>query len=810
MSAFGQDLRYGARQLRRSPAFTAVAVLTLALGVGAVTAIFSVVDAVLLRPLPVPEPEGLLVLAERNATGTLGVSPGNFLDWQARNRTLEGLAAFAAGSYVVGEAGEPERVAGAAVTGDFFALLRARPALGRLFAPEEVRPGGEPVVVLGHGLWQRRFGGRPEVVGSSVRLDGTPRTVVGILPDGFAFPDAASEAWIPLLLDPDRTRRGGRTLDAIARLGPGATVEQARADLDSVARGLEAEFPEYAAGWRVQATPIHEQVVGQVRRPLWLLLGAVVLVLLIACANVANLLLARASGRRRELAVRTALGASRARLVTQLLTECALLALLAGALGALLASAGTRALAIWAAGILPRTTEIGVDARVLGFALGVSALTALLCGLLPSLRAARSGGAPELAEGARGVVGARAQRRLLSSLVIGDVALALVLVLGAALLLRSFQHLLAVDPGFRPENLLTFRVALPATRYAEASAVTAFYERAGERLRALPSVEAVGTIHTVPIGGFGSVRPFRLAGQPVPPPGQETTAQYRLVSPDYFAAMGIPLVAGRRFDARDRADAPLAVIVNQEFARRFLVGTEPVGTGVTFGGYEDLWAEVVGVVGDVRQFDLRQAAVPEMYWPEAQVAKTASPTLANHRRGMTFVLRTRGEPGPLADAARRAVLAADPEQPVFALRSMADVLSTSLARARLTLRLFSLFAGVALLLALVGLYALLAYAVSERRHEIGVRLALGAQGRDIFRLIVGEGMRLVVVGATLGLAAALATTRLLAGLLFGVAPTDPATFAAVALLLAATGLLAASLPARHAAAVDPLVALRRD
>ncbi|MFL6207307.1 MAG: ABC transporter permease [Pyrinomonadaceae bacterium] len=819
MSTLWQDVRYSLRVWLKRPGFTVVAVLSLALGIGANTAIFSVVQAVLLRPLPFAEADRLVYLTERN-TQLDGVSLSwpNFTDWRAQNHVFEKIAAYNRDSYNLTSGGDPERLLAAQASADLFAVLRVHAAQGRVFTNEEDAPGANPVVVLSYGLWQRRFGGAANVVGQSITLNGRGYTVVGVMPQGFAFPNRV-ELWLPLgqLAQPAWQNRDNHMgLFGVARLKPGVALEQARADLNNITASLAQQYPDTNADERATLTPLQETYVKDIRLALWTLLGAVGFVLAVACANVANLLLARTAIRQREFAIRAALGASRRRIVRQLLVESLLLALTSGGLGLLLALWGVDLILAIRPDYIPRANEIGIDARVLLFTAAVSMLTGLIFGLVPALQASRPDLQAALREGKRGPVWGRSVFR--SGLVITEVALTLVLLVGTGLLLRSFQRLQQVEPGFTYEHLLSVNVTLPARKYPDVAQRINFTQEVLPKLRALPGVADAAVSSGLPLGYNNWQAQFVLDGRPQPPPAQTPVMDVCAVSLDYFRTMGIPLLKGRYFNAQDnrqwlderslqgrdegaRAIAGVnAIIIDEEFARRYWPNEDATGQRIRFGADASAPAlTVVGVVGRVRMEGLKtDVNRGQGYLPYLQL-----PT-----RSLAIVVRSALAPEQIVAAVRRQVLAVDREQPVYNVRTLAQMRATSLAPAALNLTLLGIFAGLALVLAAVGIYGVIAYTVSQRTHEIGIRVALGAQRRDIFKLIVGRGLLLVLAGIGLGLCAALALARLLSSLLFGVSATDPLVFAVVALLLASVALLACYLPARRAMKIDPMVALR--
>jgi putative ABC transport system permease protein len=795
------DLRYGARTLLKSPGFTLVALVALALGVGANTAIFSVVNSVLLRPLPYPDSERLVAFMGVNPQGGItqsNMSVPDFADWQQQNEVFEQLAGFVTGGALLVSGEEGERVRGTGVTTDFFPLIRTQPLRGRALTAEDQQPGREPVAVLSYGLWQRRFGADPNAVGRAVMLSGKSTTIVGVMPQGFDFP-AQSEVWVPLQLDPAKERRDNRYLQVVGRLKPGATITQAQTQLDTINGRLAQTYRETNTGWGVQLTNLRESLVGAVRASLLVLLGAVGLVLLIACANVANLLLARATARQREIAVRTALGASRGRIVRQLLTESVLLSVVGGALGLLLSVWLTDLLVAVSPAGSPRFDEIRPDARVFAFTCAVTILTGLVFGLAPALQASRLDLNEALKEGGRsGAEGAR-RNRLRGLLMVGEIALSFMLLAGAGLLVRSFVRLRETRPGFNTEGVLTMRLSLPPGKYAQGEPRAQFYRQAVERVGSLPGVAAAGAVLTMPLGGdtFSVGRSFIREGRPMTPE-ESANASYYVATPGYFRALEIPVLAGRSFTEQDTAQAPMVVLVNETMARKHWPGESPIGKRITIWRDEKFPREVVGVVGDTRPA-LDTPASAQMYVPYAQDATWGS---------LTLVARTQGDPATLAAAARNELRALDKTLPVYNVKTMTEVAAASVAQHRASMLLLSAFAGVALLLAVIGIYGVTAYYVTQRTHEIGVRMALGATRGDVLRLVVGQGLRLTLIGLAVGIVAALALTRLLASLLYEVSATDPLAFAVGALLLAVVALAACYVPARRATKVDPMVALR--
>ena len=802
MDTILQDLRYGLRTLIKSPGFAAVAVLALALGIGANTAIFSVVDAVLLRPLPFPDPDRLMMVISVNpAKGfpRFPASAPDFVDWRAQNRAFEGMAAVDSGPFNLSEGTEPERLNGAHVTASFLGVIGIKPILGRDFRPEEEREGAEAVVLIGHGLWTRRFGSDPAVVGRTVMLDGKPRTIVGVLPRGYSFPNR-SEVWAPLAFDKDAmSGRGAHWLNVFARLRPGTTVAAAQVEMDTIAARLRKQYPDSNEGWSAGVVPLSEMMVGKIRPALLVLLGAVGFVLLIACANVANLLLARATERQKEVAIRLALGAGRGRLVRQFLTESAILGLLGGLSGLVLALWGTDLLVAAGGDNLPRFREVSVDGRVLLFTLGLSLVTGLVFGVVPALQASRPDLNDTLKEGGRGGTSGPARHRLRSGLAIAEISLALVLLVGAGLMLRSFRRLLSVDPGFRPDHLLALDVALPDAKYPDAARQTLFLHEALVGLGALPGAVSAGAATTLPLAGGIISYSFNIEGKPEPPPSQRSSVRYDAVGGDFFGAMGIRILQGRSLLDSDVAGGPRVVVISAGMARKYFPGENPIGRRIRIDNdNERTPREIVGIVADVKHSSLDGEAAPHVYEPLTQAPS----------EWLTFVLRTTVEPMGLSAEARQVVLAIDREQPVSEMKTGEMLVADSVAQPRLAMLLLTVFAAVALLLAAVGTYGVVAYSVSQRTHEFGVRMALGAGRREVLALVVRQGLALASVGVIVGLLVAAGATRLLSGLLFGISPTDPLTYAAVAVLLSLVALLACLVPARRATLVDPMTALR--
>jgi predicted permease len=801
-----QDLRYGVRMLAKSPGFTAVAIVALALGIGANSAIFSVVNTVLLRPLPYKDPDRLMTVWEEGTLQGFPVnvtSAANYFDWRDQNRVFDGMAVIGRVSLNLTGAGEPERIDGRRVSANVFPLLGVEPQLGRAFLPGEDSPGAGRVVILSHGLWQRRFGGRPDVTGQPLTLNGETYEVVGVMPPHFQFPSRDDQLWVPVAFTPQQAAdRGNNSFEVIARLKPGVTREQAESEMDTITARLQQQYPDAVKSKGSVIIPLHEELVGDIKPALLILLGAVGFVLLIACANVANLLLARAAVRQKEIAVRLALGAGRRRLIRQFLTESVLLAALGGAVGLLLALWGVNLLKAFIPKNISQVTAVAVDANVLAFTTGVSLLTGLIFGLAPALQASRFNLNETLKEGGRDSAAGRRGNRLRGLLVVAEVAVSLVLLIGAGLLINSFLRLRSVDPGFRADNLLTMRIALPRLKYPDHPRRTAFYGELLSRVAAVPGVRSAAVANWIPLTMQGDTFGISIEGRPDPGAQEMPDVVTRVVSFGYFDTMGIELLRGRSFDARqDRADSAPVAIISETMARRLWPGEDPLGKRIRPGGADpdEEWITVVGVAEDVRQFELTAEPRLQMYLPHAQ----PSFFVPGH-----LVVSTEVEPMSLAAAVREAVWAIDKDQPVSDIRPMEEIFSESIARQRFSMLLLAVFAGVAMLLGAVGIYGVVSYSVTQRSHEIGVRMALGARSSNVLRLVVGQGLKLALIGVAAGLAAAFVLTRLMESLLFGISATDPATFVAIPVVLVAAATLASYIPARRATKIDPIIALR--
>jgi putative ABC transport system permease protein len=808
MNRLWQDLRYGARMLWKRPAFTLVAVTALALGIGANTAIFSIINGVLLRQLPYPDPERLVMLWEtdpKRGGAQTGFSFPRFTFVREHQQVFAAVAAYTTRSFnVVGPDG-PARVQGAHISEDFFHATGVAPALGRAFTPEETQAGAPPVVILGHDLWQNRFGGNPNLVGQSVTSDGRAYSVVGVMPAGFKLFDETIDLWVPRVnetnfLNPQQIQRGATYLAALGRLKPGVGMEQANAALGVIDSQYKQEFPgnsDVTNG--MGAGSLQEYLVGDIRPTLLLLSGAVACVLLIACVNVANLLLARVTARHKEIAVRLTLGATFWRLVRQTLTESVLLSVLGGALGLLLAYWGLKFLLGISPDVIPRADAVTLDGRVLGFTLLISALTGLLFGVAPALLQARTDPNESLKEGGRGGSGGARRHRLHSALVVLEVALSLVLLIGAGLLLRGFVRLRNVETGLDPRGVVTMQVALPSTRYATPPQQAVFYDRVLELVKSLPGVTAAGATTRLHLDEPGGGVLFFPEGQPDLGP-ENPQSRLRVVSPQYFQALSIPLVRGRAFDERDNAAGQRVMMINESMARKYFPGQDPLGKRITYT-LDRITCEVVGVVRDVKSYVTEAQAREEIYVPYAQRSVP----------NMTLVVRgASADPTGLVRDVRREVQSVDAEQPLAKVRTMEQVISSSLAQPRFTATLLLVFAGVALVLASIGIYGVMSYSVTERTKEFGILMAVGAQPRDVLRMVLGQGLKLAAVGVVIGLLATVPLTRVLISQLYGMSAADPVTFAGVSLLLLAVALLACYVPALRATKVDPIIALRHE
>jgi putative ABC transport system permease protein len=800
-----RDVRLGVRTLVHSPIFTAVTVLSLALGIGANTAIFSVVNGLLLRPLSYPESERLVDVwhtpPRQSFPGLdrFSVSPANYLDWKAQSGAFEQMAVYGFVGLSLSTSNDPLPLIGAPVSSDFFSVLRVNPILGRTFTADEDQPGRDQVVVISHALWQRAFGANPNIIGQSLTLNSRNFAVIGIMPAGFEFPREA-ELWVPLAWDDkDRQTRSIHDYLVIARLKQNVSVQQAQTEMNTISSRLEQQYPEENKGWGAVVIPLRDDLVGDVRLALLVLFCAVGFVLLIACANVANLMLARGANRQKEMAVRMALGAGRARLVRQLLTESVLLAVTGGLLGLLLAIWGSRMLV--RLGSLPNLGDIGIDTWAFGFTLLVSFAAGIIIGIMPALQFTRTSVSETLKQGSGRTGGSALKQHTRKALVISEVALSLVLLIGAGLMIRSFLKLQNVDPGFDTSNALTMSVVLTWTRYPEPHQRLAFFDRAIEQIRAVPGVVSVGATTKIPLTGGGSTQPFTVEGRPAGAIAEQPMAQTRYVSPDYFQAIGIPLRQGRVFTDQDRDKSVPVVIISEAMARRFWPGENPVGKRLTPSFHSEAGArEIVGVVGDVKTSGLDVDASAMMYLPYKQAPLPF----------LSFVVRTSSNPESLIQPVSRAIYSIDKDQALTDVQTMDQVLTKSVSDRRFNMMLLLTFAGVALLLAAVGVYGVMNYTVTLRRRELGIRMALGAARMDVLRLVLGQGLTLTLIGVGIGLISAYALTRLMATLLYGVTATDYLTFASVSAVLIAVGLVASYVPARRATKVNPTIALRTE
>ncbi len=811
MDALWKNITYSVRMLLKKPSVTIVAIIAIGLGIGANTAIFSVVNTVLLQPLPYDEPQQLVMLAteQRNQAldgrGTFSVP--DFFDVQKSSTTLQYVATVQRSGTIITQGGDPERVIGAAVSADYFSVLGAKPALGRVFTREEDQPGAAQVVLLSHGLWQRRFGGDQNIIGREIELGGKT-TVIGIMPPGFEYPISEGENqdfWEPIfsaafMTKETREERANRLLDVVGRLKPGVTLAQAQADLDLISRQIEQKSPESNTNVIFNVTSMHENVTRDYRTALLVMLGAVGLVLMIACANVANLLLARAVARQKEVAIRMALGASRRRIALQLLTESVLLALAGGVVGLLLATWGTDLLVAYGPADVPRLREVGVDGPVLAFTFGMATLTGILFGLAPAFQASRPDPGNMLKESGRGLShGAR--NRLGSALIVSEVALSLILLAAAGLLINSFWRLLHTDAGFDSRSVLALDIPLSRTTYTKPEQRSAAFQQLIQRMKNVPGVREASVVSNVPLTDFDVEISFQIEGRPPYKPGEEASADYTVASGDYFRTLNIALLRGRVFTDADTASSPQVLIVSNAFAKHYFPNEEAIGKRIVFDGPDKTRLEIIGVVGDVRRNGLDVGVQPEMYVSYLQQPE----------RRMNLVLRTEAQDASLlTQAARAEVKAFDPAQIIWRVQTLEQLLGTSVAPRKFNMLLLAIFASVALILAAIGLYGVMSYSVSWQTHEIGIRMALGANRGDVLRLVVRQGMKMALIGLALGLVGAFLVSRVMTGLLYGISPTDPLTFTGVSIVLLIVALLACLIPARRATRVDPIVALRAE
>jgi len=817
MEIIWQDIRYGARLLLKSPGFTLIAVLTLALGIGANTAIFSVVNFVLLRPLPYANSDQLVMIWERNLKKGWSESPtssANFVDFRTSARNLE-VAAFTDtnGNFNLTGGDQPERVAGLRVSANLFPLLGVNPGRGRLFLPQEDQPGSGHVLILSYGLWQRTFAANANLINQTIQLNSQSYTVVGIMPPDFNFPPAFSamvgsseesvtnaDLWVPLTTDDIPLVRDRRDLKMMGRLKPGVTAAQAQADLNAIASRLDREFPDVNGGIETHVIPLREQVTGDIRLALFVLMAAVALVLLIACANVANLLLAKATGRQKEIAIRTALGATRLRILRQLLTESVLLGLLGGLLGLLFAVIGAKTLIAFVTTNIPKLKDFTFDATVLLFTLLIALVTSLFFGLAPAIDASKPNLNEALKEGGRSSSGSASRQRLRDFLVIAEVALAVILVTASGLMFRSFLRLQGVNPGFNPKNLITLEVELPDAKYHAAQQQQNFQQQLLQRLPTIPGVQSAAAVDNVPFGVNAFNTSFMIEGRPVPAVTERPRAFYRVISPNYFRTMGIPFHRGNEFTDRDSVEMPGLAIINETAARKYWPGEDPIGRKIKRGRPESKnpWVTIVGIAGSASQLSLREESQPEIYVPYLQ----------NTTPNFSLVVRTTSDPKTITGAIRKEVWTADKDLPVSNMKLMDELISNSTAQPRFYVILLTVFAALALILAAVGVYGVMAYSVTLRTRDIGIRMALGAQPMDIFKHVIGHALMLASIGLVIGLILAGTSTLVMKSLLFGISTADPLTLIVTALILLAVALLASYLPARKATKVDPMVALR--
>lgn len=812
MNTLGQDIYYGTRMLFKRPGFTVVALLTLALGIGMNTALFSVVKAVLLRPLPFEDPDRLVLIYGSNLQKALTqseIAPADFVDYREQNRSFQNVSALRYRDFTLTGVDEPQLIRGAMVSANFFSLLGARPFLGRVFLTDEDQPGKDRVAVISYGLWQRRFGSDPSIIDKPLTLNGESFIVSGILPPEFDFPRASEQVsspdlWIPLTFTADDLRnRRNHVLLIVARLNPGIILTRAQADLSVIADGLEQQYPQSNSGWNVKAVLLNEQFVVNTRPALLVLLGAVALVLFIACANVANLSLVRAASRQKEIALRIALGASRVRIIRQLLTESVLLATIGGVLGVVLALWAVKVLTNLKPDYIPRMNDVGIDSWVLGFTLAVSLLTGVVFGLAPALQASKPDVNDTLKEGGKSPTSGSGRNRTGLVFVVSEIALALVLLISAGLLIRSFTRLLSVNPGFNGNNLATMEINLPRSKYGKPQQQSAFFEQLIQRVAGLPGIESVGGTNHLPLGGSNSSVSFTVEGRPLPGPGEATpTTNWRAVTPDYFKTMQIPLLDGRSFNEWDKDGAPIVVVISKTMANLYWPDEDPMDQRIRLGGTAEgaSIASIVGVVGDVRHWGLDSDIKSQIYLSYLQDPPSR----------MTIVARGEADPTSLASSMRSQVFALDKDQPVANVNTMEQVLAHSVSRRGFTMTLLTMFAVVALVLAVVGIYGVISYSVSQRRHEIGVRLALGAQKASILKMIIGQGMRIALLGVVIGIGGAIAATRLLSSLLYGTSATDFTTFLSIPLVIILVTFLASYFPAWRATKVDPMIVIRNE
>jgi len=800
MDSLFHDIRFGFRTMLRNPGFAAIAILTLAIGIGANAALFSVIDGVLLKSLPIKDADRVMFVWETNpsiSASTFATSTLNYRDWKEGNHSfsvIAGRRGFAA-NLVAG--GEPERVIGERVTADYFTALGVDPIIGRSFQPGDDKLGAEPLVLLSRGLWQRRFGGDQNIIGQAITLNGQKCTVTGVMPNDYR-PNI--EFWTPLQINYDNADRYLHDTTVVARLAPGVSISQAQAEMNTILARMTQQYPEMLKGWGIQVVPMHDSIVQNIRLALLVLFGAVAFVLLIACTNVANLLLARAAVREREIAIRIALGAGRMRLIRQLLTESLLISVIGGGIGILIAIWGTNFLISLNPQGIPLSSTVGVDYRVLGFTFVVSVLAGLLFGIVPALQSTKLNLNETLKE-SKSSGNARAGL-IRSALVVSEITLALVLLIGAGLLIKSFSRLQDVDPGFNYDRMLTFQISLPPTLYSKPNQITGFFKNAVDRISALPGVKGAGAISQAPLAANGPRYIFYAEGRPLPAPNEAPLAAYRIVTPTYFQAMGIPLIAGRFFTEADDDKAQPVIIVSQSLAKQMWPGQDPIGKGMTVGvplpGQPINFSKIIGVVGDVKHTSLSGDPDMQMYDPLLQ---SPSPSMA-------IVMRSAVDPISLADSARKTIAGLDPALPIANMKTMDTVVYESMAPFRFNMSLLTIFAGVALLLTIIGIYGVMSYSVSQRTREIGIRIALGAKPSSVRTMIIKQGLILAAIGLVFGLTGSFFAKWILSSLLFGISATDPTIFVGVALIIVVISALACYIPARRATRIDPMIALR--
>ena len=819
METVFQDFRFAVRTLLKNRGFTVVAVVVLALGIGANSAIFSVVNSILLRPLPFKNPDRLVSIWETNKVPKFGLdkypaSAGDFVDWRDQNRVFDQVSGYYGQNFNLTGHNQPEKIAGLSVSGDFFEMIGVEPMLGRSFTPEEDKPGANRVVVISHNLWQDTFGSDPDLIGKQITLNDRNYSVIGIMPAGFNFPRGAdvpsffgaapkTDIWSPMALGSDaKNERANYGMTVLARMKPGISIQQAQTGMDIVARRIEEQHKDFNEGSGVILVPLQEQMVGSFRKALLVLVGAVTFVLLIACSNVANLLLVRSAARQREIAIRTAIGASRWRIIRQLLTESISLSLFSGLLGIVLCEWSVRILPSIVPGKIPRLHEINIDARVLAFTLGVAFLTGVLSGLVPALQSSNVNLNESLKNGSKGLMGGIRQNRIRCSLVIAEVALSFILLIGAGLMIRSFASILRINPGFNPTNAVAMGISLPSSKYRGEQAQTVFFQQTLDQVRVVNGVQFAGIVSDLPLGGGDNAGGFTIEGR-IPPPGSDGPVVSRRVASDgYFEAVGIPLIKGRFFNAGDNRNAPGVLIVGEAWAKKYMPEEDPLGKRVKMGGPDSdrPWLEIVGVVGDVRQRALEDENKPTVYWPFQQRGGGS----------MTLVVRSTIPTANIIKGLQQAIWSVDKDLPVTDIKTMQQYIDDSVGQRRFNVLLLGLFALLALILAAVGIYGVMSYSVTQRTKEIGIRIALGAEVNSILSMIIRQGLLLIGAGLVIGVTGAIALTRFMTSLLYGVTANDPMTYVAISIILAGVALAANYVPARRAARVDPMVALRHE